>query len=205
MTFPLKNWPTVKRGYCFGDKTFYSKHHLGVDLIVPEGTEVYAPADCEITVAENFPQGGNTLWVVFDDEDCGRLIMRCMHLQELKPLGKYAEGEVIGYTGNTGEYTDGPHLHLDISRHKVKLKNFSNFIDPEIYFSKIKQPNNCMPTYKKDGEDRIYALAGNVLIPFAVSLEAYKEEFFEADIVLLSAEEFSKYKVAKTLEINEIS
>ncbi len=65
MRYPLKNWRKIKRGYKFGEKTFYSEHHLGVDYIVPEGTPVFAPCDCEIIVSGNFPEGGNTFHASF--------------------------------------------------------------------------------------------------------------------------------------------
>lgn len=134
MIYPLQNWKTAKRGYKFGEKTFYSLHHLGVDVIVPEGTPVLASCDSEIIFSASRPQGGNTIWVRFIDPELKTLIMRCMHLVALKPKGKYKEGQIIGYTGNTGEYSRGPHFHVDISKEKVLIKNFDNFIDPEKYF-----------------------------------------------------------------------
>lgn len=135
MIYPLKKWKTAKRGYRFGEKTFYSPRHLGVDHIVPEGTPVFAPIDCEIVVAFRGPQGGNQVHVFFTDSQYGPLLMRCMHLKDLsRPLGKYKEGDIIGITGNTGKFTKGAHLHTDISKGELKLKDFSNFIDPEKYF-----------------------------------------------------------------------
>jgi murein DD-endopeptidase MepM/ murein hydrolase activator NlpD len=105
-----------------------------MDLIVPIGTPVCAPVDCEIILAMRGKQGGNTVHVSFKDFEYGILIMRCMHLKKMFPKGKYKEGAVIGLTGNTGEYTKGPHLHVDLSKGKVNLKDFKNFIDPEEYF-----------------------------------------------------------------------
>jgi len=135
MLFPLKNWIKAKRGYKFGEKTFYSLRHLGVDHIVPAGTEVFAPIDCEIIYAGRGLQGGNTIWVSFCDKKYGSLVIRFMHLKRPGCKGKYKEGAVIGYTGNTGLFTTCPHLHTDISREKVMIKNFNNFIDPEKFFN----------------------------------------------------------------------
>lgn len=135
MIYPLKNWQKIKRGYLFGEKTFYSPHHLGIDYIVPEGTPIYAPINCEIIVSGNFPEGGNTLHACISDTEYGKLIMRCMHLNQPSQKGVYKEGDVLGYTGNTGKLSKGPHLHLDISKNAVKLKEFINFIDPEKFFS----------------------------------------------------------------------
>lgn len=138
MRYSLKNWKKIKRGYKFDDKTFYSEHHLGTDYIVPKGTPVYAPKKCEIIVTGNFPEGGNTIHVALRDKRYGKLIMRCMHLQDLPAKGKFKAGEILAYTGNTGKYTKGPHLHIDISREKVDINNFSNFIDPDELFVNIK-------------------------------------------------------------------
>jgi peptidoglycan LD-endopeptidase LytH len=134
MIYPLKDWDKIKRGYKFGQKTFYGVHHLGLDLKVPVGTEILAPGDCEVIDSLHGEQGGNTVWVKLDDDDYGRLIMRYMHLRELPPKRKFSKGDVIGHSGNTGKYTKGPHLHIDISRGEVKIKEFGNFIDPEGYF-----------------------------------------------------------------------
>jgi murein DD-endopeptidase MepM/ murein hydrolase activator NlpD len=136
MAYPLKDWGKAKRGYKFGEKTFYSSHHLGTDVAMPEDTPVYAPKDGEIVIAGKFKQGGKTLHFEIFDSKMGNLIFRFMHLNKLMPKGKYKEGEIIGYTGNSGAYCLKPHLHLDISRQKVHIKNFTNFIDPEKYFKK---------------------------------------------------------------------
>ncbi|OGI26651.1 MAG: hypothetical protein A2359_00850 [Candidatus Moranbacteria bacterium RIFOXYB1_FULL_43_19] len=135
MRYPLKNWKKIKRGYKFGEKTFYSSFHLGTDYLVPVRTPVYAPYSCEITRAGDFLEGGKTIHAVFSVRGYGRVVARFMHLSEYAAIGKYGEGVIIGYTGNTGKLTRGPHLHIDLSRGKVMLKNFLNFIDPEIFFA----------------------------------------------------------------------
>lgn len=136
MRYPLKNWKKIKRGYKFGEKTFYSSFHLGTDYLVPEGTPVYAPALCEIVKSGNFPEGGNTVHVKIRNSKYGLLVMRFMHLSQMSPLGKYKAGEILGRTGNTGKLTRGAHLHIDLSRKSVDTKNHSNFINPEIFFGR---------------------------------------------------------------------
>jgi len=205
MIYPLKNWQEIKRGYKFGEKTFYSLRHLGVDYIVSEGTPIYAPINCQIIVSGNFPHGGNTINVSFDDSEYGKLVMRYMHLSKLLPKGNYNEGDILGYTGNTGKYTKGPHLHLDCSKEKVIIKNFNNFIDPDKYFAN-RMINNSnkhvnMVTYREIDKASIYVLVGDVLIPFATSFEDYKKEFKNAKVTMLSESEFKKFKVSKTVKI----
>jgi murein DD-endopeptidase MepM/ murein hydrolase activator NlpD len=136
MRTPLANWTKLKRGYRFGEKTFYSDFHLGTDLIVPEGTSVFAPCACEIIKTGNFPQGGNTVHLKFRSRKYGRLVARFMHLSEISPPGKYKAGDILGRTGNTGQLTKGPHMHIDLSRGKVDLSDRKNFVDPEEFFGR---------------------------------------------------------------------
>jgi putative endonuclease len=139
MQYPLKNWEQIKRGYRFGEKTFYSPHHLGTDYIVPKGTPVFAPCKCKIVKAGIFPQGGKTIHAKFASKEFGKLVMRCMHLEKMSPAGEYEEGDILGLTGNTGELTKGPHLHIDLSRGSVNLKDFKNFLDPDKFFSSVEK------------------------------------------------------------------
>lgn len=59
-----------------------------------------------------------------------------MHLHKPAKTGKYKEGSIIGYIGNTGAYSLGSHLHIDISKNGIlNLKDLKNFEDPELFFS----------------------------------------------------------------------
>lgn len=129
--YPLATWKTASRGYRFGERTWYGTKHLGLDVIVPKGTPVYAWRDVETTFAQYGYQGGYQCHI----KD-GTKLVRLMHLQELPSKGKFKSGQVLAYTGNTGALTTGAHLHIDCSRNgKLELNNFSNFIDPEEYFA----------------------------------------------------------------------
>jgi GH25 family lysozyme M1 (1,4-beta-N-acetylmuramidase) len=128
--YPLKDWKTAKRGYKFAEKTWYNSRHIGLDVIVPKGTPVYAWRDVEITFAQYGYQGGYQCWV----KDKGKLV-RFLHLMKKPVIGKYKSGQIIAYTGNTGALTSSAHAHLDCSKNgKLELNNFSNFQDPEEYF-----------------------------------------------------------------------
>ncbi|MFA6193850.1 MAG: GIY-YIG nuclease family protein [Parcubacteria group bacterium] len=144
MQYPLKNWKRLRRGYRFGEKTFYSSFHLGTDYIVPEGTPICAPAGCEVFVAGDFPEGGNTIHARFKNRKYGPLVLRFMHLSKMSPLGKYKAGEILGLTGNTGKLTTAPHLHIDLSRGSVKLKDFKNFLNPDKFFSENLKKIYCL-------------------------------------------------------------
>jgi murein DD-endopeptidase MepM/ murein hydrolase activator NlpD len=200
MIYPLVNLPKLKKGYIFGQKASYTSRHLGTDYIVVKGTPVYAPTDCEIIVSGVFEQGGNTMHASFVDMKHGKLIMRFMHLSQLGRKGNYKEGEILGYTGKTGKLGNGAHLHLDISKNAVDLKEFNNFIDPEEFFRRVEKVNN-MITYQKEGDPKIYALVGNVLIPFDISWETYKAEFENAEIKVLQKVDFDKLKISQAVKI----
>lgn len=124
---PVSNWNSVGRGYRFKEKTWYSPYHLGLDLMTPSWTPLYAPFD-GYSSNGSFTQGGNVI-----NFTCNGLVMRFMHLAKISKLGQVKEGEIIGYTGNSGTLTTGAHLHVDISRGTVQINNINNFIDPETF------------------------------------------------------------------------
>jgi murein DD-endopeptidase MepM/ murein hydrolase activator NlpD len=87
--------------------------HTGVDIAVPEGTEVHAAAPGVVTWAGR--RGGYGLLVVIDHGDgyssyYGHLSRILVH------EGQFVEvGQVIALSGNTGLST-GPHLHFEVRR-----------------------------------------------------------------------------------------
>lgn len=125
--YPLKNWHTLKRGYTFGVPTFYSDFHLGLDIIVPEGTQIFAPEAGDVTTMEG-SEGGLTVWL-----KTKKHLYRFLHLSELPKEGSVKAGAIIGKTGNTGQ-SSGPHVHIDISKGELRLGERENFIDPEAFF-----------------------------------------------------------------------
>jgi len=143
--FPLKT--NKIGGYEFGEKTFYSAHHLGTDYSANYDT-LYAPFDGEIVRTLNGKQGGLTIWFKYKD-----YIIRFLHLSKIRcEIGeKVKEGYIIGITGNTGSLTKAPHLHLDISKNNVQLNNFNNFINPETFnweTNNMKQEENFRKIFK---------------------------------------------------------
>ena len=85
--------------------------HHGIDLEVPEGTDIYASCPGRVIVAGR--HSGYGLYVVIAHNNGYHTLYA--HLSELGvSRGQFVEGgQVIGRSGNTGSST-GPHLHFEI-------------------------------------------------------------------------------------------
>jgi len=177
MIFPIINWQTLRRGYEFGEKTFYSAFHLGIDIIVPTGTPIKAWKNLEIIKALNGVDGGNQAHIKVDGD---KRLFRIMHLNALPKVGRYKEGDVIAYSGNTGKYSTAPHTHFDVSTNGVlDLTNTSNFEDPEAYFNKLAEETMEL---KKDSAGNQYLVCQGDKIAFSIpdeeqlaEVKAYKQ------------------------------
>lgn len=116
------------------DPTFYpaAHHHIGSDFRVPIGTPIVAPCDGELLKAVFNAARGNT--GIFDfTKDGIEWGLELCHLRELPKLGKFKEGEVIAYSGNTGSATTGAHLHMVLHRGCLVTKNYQDLINEEAY------------------------------------------------------------------------
>lgn len=109
-------WPATGRiSTLFGSQRIYKNgaagaYHSGIDIAVPQGTPVLAPADGVVTLASDHPflLEGNLLLVAHGM----RLESAFMHLSQIlvAPGQRVRRGQVIAYSGMTGRAT-GPHLH----------------------------------------------------------------------------------------------
>lgn len=102
--------------------------HLGIDWGVGVGTPVYAPASGIIQGAYTGNASlGNYIEATFLD-----LTWRFAHMQSLNVRAgqQVNEGDLLGYSGNTGQ-TTGPHLHVDCRvRGTAWNASFSNYRNP---------------------------------------------------------------------------
>ena len=111
LPLPKEYWDNVTQKFGVPNDWYQSGIHNGTDFACPKGTLIYAPSDGEILhVFKNHKTMGNAIYFSCDDE---KHYIRFLHLSDTKPRGVYKQGDVIGWTGNTGQST-GYHLHIDV-------------------------------------------------------------------------------------------
>ena len=90
----------------------FSEGHYGVDVVLKERTPIKAVYDGIVLFAEWTLNYGFTVVVFHKNE----LISTYKHNQSVKvETGDFVQtGEVIALSGNTGEFTSGPHLHFEL-------------------------------------------------------------------------------------------
>lgn len=101
------------------------KKHFAVDIVVAEGTAVKSVADGRVIFAEWTAETGYVVII----EHANNLLSVYKHNSSInKSQGDYVKsGEVISFSGATGELTTGPHLHFELWSEGYAL-NPTNFI-----------------------------------------------------------------------------
>src|SRR3989338_1515357 len=116
-----KDWPF---GY-FPAWQYYelTGTHIGTDFKVPIGTSVFAPVDGEMFKTEFNRYKGNVGIFIFKHRSIEWGLELC-HLREQPQKGLYKEGDVIAYSGMTGEKVKGAHLHAVLHRDAAVSKHY---------------------------------------------------------------------------------
>lgn len=95
--------------------------HTGIDIAMPEGTDIHAFASGQVVKATYDKLLGNTVWVKVHD---GYTAIYGHLDSAFVNAGDYVfNGQILGQSGTTGNST-GPHLHFAI------LNPQGHFIDP---------------------------------------------------------------------------
>ena len=135
----LLHWPlaahTITAGWYYSD----GKLHRAIDLRAAVGTPVYAAEDGTVDWVQAWDghstsgnqSYGNLVRIRHADYNGGKLQTLYAHLKESKVKYGQAvkEGELIGYSGNTGNST-GPHLHFEVRLNGTRC-NPLNWLDDD--------------------------------------------------------------------------
>jgi len=113
----LPRWPVegpLTSPYGIRFRGLWPGLHRGVDISVPDGTEVRAMADGRVRFAGSMSGYGTVIWL----DHPGSLMTVYAHLSALRVReGDAVEGgQTIGLSGRSGN-AQGPHLHFEIWRH----------------------------------------------------------------------------------------
>ncbi len=100
--------------------------HYGIDILAPKNTPIKASIDGFVIQADWTMDAGNTIGIQHDNN----IVTFYKHNSTLlKKLGdKVKAGEAIAIIGNSGELTDGPHLHFEIW-HQGKSINPADYVE----------------------------------------------------------------------------
>lgn len=101
--------------------------HKGMDVGMPEGAPIYAAADGEVIVANDYDSWGYSWGYYVKINHSSVHDTLYAHMSRLVVhVGQYVrQGELIGYVGNTGN-SSGSHLHFELYLNGTR-------VDPEPY------------------------------------------------------------------------
>ena len=86
----------------------YSSDHKGVDIICTSGDKIIAAHDGILTSYRDFRLGNVAVL------RGAKITTLYAHLFSVSNAYMLKSGDVIGYCGNTGRWSTGPHLHFEV-------------------------------------------------------------------------------------------
>lgn len=120
---------------------FRTSPHLGIDFAMPKNTELRTIQDGIVEKVVNYPHSlGKAVYIKWEDGKTA--IYGHMNDIIVKVGDKLKVGDLIGYSGNTGNVVGkngGYHLHFGI-------KENGTFINPEKYVPLIQEMNHNLLT-----------------------------------------------------------
>ena len=94
------------------DRFNLENKHYGVDIAMPENSPVHSISEGIVVFSEWTTETG---YVIIVEHLNGLTSIYKHNASIIKFQGEIVEtGEIIGFTGNTGELTTGPHLHFEL-------------------------------------------------------------------------------------------
>ena len=104
-------------------RAFNGGRHYGIDWGTPVGVNLTSPVAG--TVSRQSDHGGGNVARV----DYGKGSMYFLHMNSVKS-GKVGIGQSLGYSGNTGAFTTGPHVHVQDENPKTSFLQNRNTRNP---------------------------------------------------------------------------
>lgn len=111
---PVPGYPTA----------FNGGRHYGIDYGTPSGTTIKAPTSGTVSKLHN--QGGGLVARLLS----GKFTQFFMHLSDILKTGRVKQGDNFAKTGNSGQWTTGPHLHYQVEKGKSADITNRNTMDP---------------------------------------------------------------------------
>lgn len=131
MKFP-KTTPYSPNGAVPGyPSSFNGGRHYGIDYATPVGTVLKAPTSG--TVTRQHDHGGGLVAKLVS----GKFAQFFLHLSEVLKTGRVNQGDAFAKTGNSGAWTTGPHLHVQVEKGPTGSITNTNTVDPEKFYSGV--------------------------------------------------------------------
>lgn len=125
---------TPRKGDSFNAHRARGSVNPGQDYAVPVGTAVRAPAAGYIAVDDDGSSGAAGISVVIYHDNGYSSDLMHLSRNVVRAGQRVAQGQVVGYSGNTGAST-GPHLHWTLRNRKSSSYNGVGNVDPEAHLS----------------------------------------------------------------------
>lgn len=116
---PVPGYPTA----------FNGGRHYGIDYATPSGTVLTAPTAG--TVKQQSNHGGGLVARLLS----GKIAQYFLHLSDVLKTGSVKKGEKFAVTGNSGAWTQGPHLHYQVENPASAELTNRNTMDPEKFLA----------------------------------------------------------------------
>lgn len=125
------NVVTCKYGMRTHPITGKRKLHTGVDLRAATGTKVYAANKGIVTTSGYSSAWGN--YIIISHGGGITTLYAHMSKRSVSKDDKVKQGDIIGYSGNTG-YSTAPHLHFEISKNGSTYNPLNEFKDFKVTY-----------------------------------------------------------------------
>ncbi|MBT4936661.1 M23 family metallopeptidase, partial [Candidatus Peregrinibacteria bacterium] len=124
--------------------------HNGLDFAIPEGTELFAVIDGEVTEL-GYDATGYGNHIRTKNADGVAIIYAHLRSISVSEGQSLKAGDLLGHTGNTG-FSTGPHLHLGLRFYTdAGVKDYNNgyygYFDPLPYFEDYNPETETVDTF----------------------------------------------------------